>query len=160
MENQGTVRILNGPLEGIIDVEENDNNRYLLLTNSGNSMSNLFESITISNGTQDITLSREELVQNTLRALEDIRQSAETRDYLAQSTLGQSTLRALEEIRNSAETAEIEPPMRTEEIVENICPITQEQIINKMTLSCGHSFEQSAILEWILNNQNDEGDST
>ena len=41
-----------------------------------------------------------------------------------------------------------------------ICPITQEPITSKMTLSCNHSFEQSAILEWILNNQNNEGDST
>lgn len=41
-----------------------------------------------------------------------------------------------------------------------VCPITQEPIINKLTLYCGHMFEQSSILEWILNNENDEGDST
>lgn len=54
------------------------------------------------------------------------------------------------------------PENSTRPIIEqgNICPILQERITNKMTLSCGHSFEQSAILSWLFNHQNNNNDST
>lgn len=39
---------------------------------------------------------------------------------------------------------------------EEICPITQNVIVSKLTLSCGHFFEQADILNWLTNNNNED----
>jgi hypothetical protein len=115
---------------------------------------NAIQSITISNGQQSITKTREEMMNDTLTNLNNI-------DNIEPNTLIllRENMMSINPNVIDSNTTQEELRNRTYETL-GICPITQEAIINKMTLSCGHYFEQSAILEWILNNQNNEGDST